>query len=400
MNLDFSENQLALDDLVDKLCQRYCTIEHVREAELKSGVCTELWEHMISSGLTGVIVPEEHGGFGFSLLDACTAYEQQGRYLAATPHFSSSIVSALILSGVPSSDIVNNSLEKIVAGDVICPAWLEPNRGFELSDVRLTASKTADGYRLTGEKVHVPYVMLADQFLVLARLETLTSELHVFLVDSKSDGLQIERTSNLAGDAQGRLIFNEVDIPACACITPDHDGETVWNEALNKSIILDAAYAAGLADRALEITVEYAKEREQFGTPIGSFQAISHPLVDNRVAINGAKTLVYEAAWMQGNDLSYRALAMMAASFSKDTAREVTKRAQQVHGGMGFTVEYDIQLYYRRAKQMQVNWYDTRTLETNIAALVFDSDEAWSGPDPFEADSATIAALSHTSIME
>jgi len=395
MDLEFSENQVALDNLIGKLCQRYCTTEHVRKAEDESGMCSELWHHMLEAGTAGLIVPEEMGGLGFSLLDATVAYEQLGRHLAATPHFSSSVVSVLMLTRATNSEAATTCLENIANGStVVSPAWLEPDGGFSILDVNLQATPVTGGYLLNGVKVHVPYVVIANKFLVLARTSEDNHSLKLFLVEGDSKGLQKGKSANLAGDAQGRLVLRDVFVSNSDSITPTEDGGEIWNEALNEAVILDAAYAAGLADRALEITVDYAKEREQFGTPIGAFQAISHPLVNNKVSINGAKALIYEAAWAHSAGESYRALAMMAALFAKNTAREVTARAEQVHGGIGFTIEYDIQLFYRRAKQMQVNWYDKRTLESTIAQLTFDEGEAWSGPDPFEPDSNTISALS------
>ncbi len=395
MNLEMTENQVALDDLIGKLCRGHCTPEHVRQAEESAGVCSELWQQMLEAGAAGLLVSEEHGGLGFSILDVTTAYEQLGRHLAATPHFCSSVVSALVLERATHSVTAKECLTQIAEGtSVVVPAWLEPGSGFTLQDVKLVATRTDHGYQLNGIKVHVPFIKMADRFLVLARPSDNDSSVKLFLIDSHQKGVSIERTKNLAGDAQGRLILDNVSVDGEFCISPENDDGSIWTKSLEEAAILDAAYAVGLSERALEITVDYAKEREQFGKAIGSYQAISHPLVDNKVSVNGAKTLAYEAAWCHAEGASYRALALMAALFAKNTAREVTARAEQVHGGIGFTLEYDIQLFYRRAKQMQVNWYDKRTLETSIASLAFDQGESWSGPDPFEPSSEVISSLS------
>jgi len=127
-----------------------------------------------------------------------------------------------------------------------------------------------------------------------------------------------------------------------------------------------------LAERAVEITVEYSKVREQFGKPIGAFQAISHYLADATTAVDGGKTLVYEAAWAKSAGRSISRLAPMAKLFACQNYRDITAMCVQVHGGYGFTVEYDIQLYFRRAKQLQLSWWDTRYLEELIASDVLD----------------------------
>ncbi len=133
-------------------------------------------------------------------------------------------------------------------------------------------------------------------------------------------------------------------------------------------IILQAALAAGGAAYALEITVQYAKDREQFDKPLGAFQAISHYLADASTTVEGGAILLHEAAWARANDRPVDRLAPMAKLFNGTTFRDVTAMAQQVFGGVGFTVDYDIQLYFRRAKQLQISWWDDRYLEELIAA--------------------------------
>jgi alkylation response protein AidB-like acyl-CoA dehydrogenase len=139
-------------------------------------------------------------------------------------------------------------------------------------------------------------------------------------------------------------------------------------------IILLAAWAMGGAERAVEMTVDYAKERKQFDKPLGAFQAISHYLADATTNVDGGKALVYEAAWARGEGRDVSRLAPMAKLFACQTYRDVTAMCQQVWGGVGFTIEYDIQLYFRRAKQLQITWWDGPYLEELIAADVLDRE--------------------------
>ena len=135
-------------------------------------------------------------------------------------------------------------------------------------------------------------------------------------------------------------------------------------------IVMLAAQAIGGARYALDITVQYAKDREQFDKPLGAFQAIAHYLADAATAVDGGEVLVYEAAWARANGRSIERLAPMAKLFACKTFRDVTAMAQQVFGGVGFTLEYDIQLFFRRAKQLQISWWDDRALEDLIAESV------------------------------
>jgi alkylation response protein AidB-like acyl-CoA dehydrogenase len=144
---------------------------------------------------------------------------------------------------------------------------------------------------------------------------------------------------------------------------------------MHDGIILLAAQAMGGAEKALEITVEYAKERVQFDKPLGSFQAIAHYLSDAATTVDGGKTLVYEAAWARSEGKSISRLAPMAKLFACQTYRDLTAMAEQVWGGVGFTIEYDIQLFFRRAKQLQLTWWDTRYLEELVASDVLDGEE-------------------------
>ena len=138
------------------------------------------------------------------------------------------------------------------------------------------------------------------------------------------------------------------------------------------AVVLLAAQAIGGAERALEMTVEYAKERTQFDKPLGAFQAISHYLADASTKVDGGRTLVYEAAWTRSRGGSITKLAPMAKLFACQTYRDVTAMGEQVFGGVGFTIEYDIQLFFRRAKQLQLSWWDTRHLEERVAQTVLD----------------------------
>ncbi len=169
------------------------------------------------------------------------------------------------------------------------------------------------------------------------------------------------------------MTLSGVRVPASARIGGSQSGWATWHDAMLDGAIMLAAQAIGGARYALDITVQYAKDREQFDKPLGAFQAISHYLADAATAVDGAEMLVYEAAWARANGRSVDRLAPMAKLFACTTFRDVTAMAQQVFGGVGFTVEYDIQLYFRRAKQLQISWWDDRALEELVAASVFDA---------------------------
>src|SRR5205814_2244288 len=171
-------------------------------------------------------------------------------------------------------------------------------------------------------------------------------------------------------DCQYEVALSGVRIPASARIGSASSGWAAWHDTMLDGIIMLAAQAIGGARYTLDITVQYAKDREQFDKPLGAFQAIAHYLADAATTVDGAETLVFEAAWAKAVGRSIDQLAPMAKLFACRTFRDVTATAQQIFGGVGFTVEYDVQLYFRRAKQLQISWWNDRYLEELIATDV------------------------------
>jgi alkylation response protein AidB-like acyl-CoA dehydrogenase len=306
-------------------------------------------------GLTGLIIPEAAGGSGMSMIDAVVVYEELGRSLAPSPHFVSSVIAGGVLSRA--GDTV--WLPRVATGEaIISTAWLEPERGFSPNGVRARV----DGTRVTGVKRHVPYASSADRLLVLARDDDNVS---LVLVDPTADGVTLTQQHTISSDTQYRVDLDNAGAEIVAA-----DGWSLWEETMLDGIILLAAQAVGGARYALDITVQYAKDRFQFDKPLGAFQAIAHYLSDAVTALDGAELLVWEAAWARSEGRSVAKLAPMAKLFACKTFRDITAMSQQVFGGVGFTVEYDIQLYFRRAKQLQVSWWDDRHLEDLIASEV------------------------------
>jgi alkylation response protein AidB-like acyl-CoA dehydrogenase len=374
VNLDFSEEQQVLRDTVRKLCAEYSPIAVVRAMEDDpKGVPDALWKQLAELGLLGVLVPEEYGGSAQTLLEAVIVFEELGRALAPSPAFESAVMSAGVLLAAGSDAQKKEWLPKLVSGEaIVTPAWLEPQSGFGPKGVNLRATKSGDGFVLSGQKRHVAFASSAARLVVLARTGEKLEDISLFLVDPHAEGVSMKQLKSLASDTQYDVRFDGVRVPAAARIGAANGGWTVWDASMHDGIVVLAGLAMGGCERALEITVQYAKDRKQFDKPIGAFQAISHYLADAVTQLDGGKTLVYEAAAARAAGRDIRRLAPMAKLFACQTYRDVTAMCQQVWGGVGFTIEYDIQLYFRRAKQLQLSWWDTRYLEELIAADVLD----------------------------
>jgi len=375
MNLDFSEEQEMLRDMVRGMCAEYSPVDVVRKLEDDPmGYSKDFWKQLAELDLLGLTLPEEYGGSGQSMLEAAIVYEEFGRALAPSPHFASSSLSASAILHAGSEAQKQAWLPKIAAGEaVITPAWLEPRNGQGPRGVQLRGSVDGDHYVISGSKLHVPFASGADRLLVLVRTGDGDRDIDLVLVDPKADGVELIQQMSLASDTQYKVVFDAVRVPLGDRIGTVGSGWASWDTVMHDGIILAAAFAIGGARRALEMTTEYAKERHQFDKPLGAFQSIAHYLSDAATAVEGGQTLVYEAAWARAEQRSVSKLAPMAKLFACQTFRDVTAMGQQVYGGVGFSLEYDIQLYFRRAKQLQLSWWDTRYLEELIAADVLDT---------------------------
>lgn len=370
MNLDFTEEQDMLRDTVRGVCSELSTPEVVRAMEDDpKGYPEDLWKQFAELGLTGIVIPEQYGGSDMGIMEAAIAYEEMGRALAPTPHFHSAFLSAKVLLATGTEDQKNTWLPKIASGDaVLTPAWLEPHNSFGPKGVQIRAVASGDDFTISGTKMHVHFASASARMLVLARTGDAETDISIFLVDPQAKGVKLTQLESLASDTQYRVDFDGVKVSK-ADVVGDWAS---FQAAMYEGIILLAALAVGGSQQALDITCEFAKEREQFDKPLAAFQAISHYLADASTNVAGARTLMYEAAWAAEVGKPVDRLAPMAKLFACQTYRDLTAMAEQVFGGVGFTVEYDIQLYFRRAKQLQITWWDTAHLEEQIATAVLD----------------------------
>jgi alkylation response protein AidB-like acyl-CoA dehydrogenase len=219
----------------------------------------------------------------------------------------------------------------------------------------------------------VTFAKAATRLIVLARTGDAPDAVDLFLVDPSADGVTLTQQMSIASDTQYRVDLDGVRVATEDRIGAAGTGWATWDGVMHEAIILAGAQAVGGAQYALEITVQYAKDRQQFDKPLGAFQALAHYLADGATNVDGAEVLVHEAAWARSEGRSVAKLAPMAKLYACSTYRDLTATAQQIFGGIGFTVEFDIQLYFRRAKQLQMSWWDTRYLEEMVAAAVLDA---------------------------
>jgi alkylation response protein AidB-like acyl-CoA dehydrogenase len=370
MDLDFTEEQEMLREMVRGLCSSYVPLETVRALEDDPvGFAPEMWKQMAALDVIGLMLPPEYGGSGMTALEGAILYSELGRALVPSPHFVSAVLAANVLLATGSDEQKQAWLPRIASGDaIVTVAWLEPSSGFGIGAIKTRAREQQGQWQLDGVKWHVPFAKAANAMVVLAR--TGDENIGVFLVDAAD--VEMTQQLTLGSDTQYevRLTATPADL-----IGTTAAGWSTWQQVMMQGIVLLAAQAVGGVRYALEITVQYAKDREQFDKPLGAFQAIAHYLADAATIVDGAEVLSWEAAWALATGRPIDRLAPMAKLFACRTYRDVTATAQQIYGGVGFTLECDIQLCFRRAKQLQISWWDDRTLERLVADSVIDGTD-------------------------
>jgi len=374
LDLEFDQEQELLRQTVRDVLAKHCSLDVVRAMEDDPvGYPASLWAQLGELDLIGLLLPEEYGGSGMTLIEGVALYEELGRSLAPTPHFVSAVLGGGVLAAAGSPAQKERWLRPVTSGEaILSAAWLEPENGYGARGVELRATPETSAFRLNGVKRHVAFAAAAQQLVVLARTGDAPEDVDLFLVDPAAPGVALRQQFSVASDTQYEVTFTDVVVSEDDRIGQAGSGWASWQQVLQPALVLLAAQAVGGARYALEITTQYALDRKQFDKPLGAFQALAHNLADAVTNLDGAEQLVHEAAWAGANGRALTSLAPMAKLFACSTFRDITAMAQQLFGGIGFTLDFDIQLYFRRAKQQQLMWANDRTLENAVASALLD----------------------------
>jgi alkylation response protein AidB-like acyl-CoA dehydrogenase len=357
MNFGFSEEQEMLRESARKFLDSQCPTTFVRKMmEDDTGHSDELWKKLAAMGWLGLLIPQKLGGMGGGFLDATVILEEMGKALFPGPFLSSALLGAATVAAGGSSAQKRELLPRVADGSsILTVAWQEHAAGPEADDVRLAARRKGADFVLHGEKRFVYDARVADWLVVAARTARVSGHpergVSLFLVERGSPGLSVAALPTVDKTRrQANVSFDGVSVPTKRLLGRLHEGWPVLTRALQVGTAAISVEAVGVAQRALDLSVLYARERTQFGKPIGSFQAVKHKCVDMMVAIENARSLAYYAAWsVEARNRESPAAVAMAKAYVSEMGKSVTGDAIQIHGGIGFTWEHDIHLYYRRA---------------------------------------------------
>jgi alkylation response protein AidB-like acyl-CoA dehydrogenase len=358
MDFAFSSDQQLLRDSARAFLDAHCASAVVRALwDDPRGESEALWKDMAQLGWLGLALPEAFGGSALGMVETAIVLEAMGRAALPSPYFPT-VLAATALAEAAGPEQKRRWLAAVTAGAVRATvAFLDADWDWEPSRVATRATRTSRGVRLSGTKRFVPWAHVADVILVPAQAPEGPS---LFLVEPAMPGLTL---SSLAGMDPGlrwaTLTLDDVPVGEDATLGAPGQAGRLLDGLLRRAAVGAAAEMLGAARRCLDMSVAYVKVREQFGQPIGAFQAIRHTCAEMLVEVENAHAATYYAAWALDAGAEDAAIAAsVAKSYVGDAARRVCGDAIQVHGGIGFTWEYDLHLYVKRAKALETMYGD------------------------------------------
>ncbi len=371
MDFELSEDQKMLRKTARDFLANECTKAFVREMERdEKGYSPDLWQKMADLGWMGLPFPEQCGGWGGSFLDLAVLMEEMGRACLPGPFMASVVLGGLTILEAGSDAQKQQCLTAIAKGDIFTLALTEPNGGYDAASIHTKATAHGDDFVITGTKFYVPDAQVASHLLVLARTKegTKADGLSLFLVDAKSHGIKCTQLKTIGSDKQCEVVFDNVKVPKANLVGKLHHGWPVVQKTLQLAAVAKCAEMVGAAQQVLEMTTAYAKDRIQFDKRIGTFQAIQHHCANMLIDIDGMRMLTYEAAWLLSAGLPADKEVAMAKAWVSDAIVRVAKLGHQVHGGVGYTIDHDLQLYYRRGRAAAALFGDANYQREMIAS--------------------------------
>jgi alkylation response protein AidB-like acyl-CoA dehydrogenase len=358
MDLGLTEEQEMLRQFARDFLEKECPEQHVRDMEEdERGFSQELWTKMAEQGWQGLIVPDTYGGVGMTYLDLVILAEEFGRALVPGP-FLPNCVATIALLEAASEEQKQNYLPAIAGGQQIWVlALTEPSATYDPDGIELATARDGNDYVLNGTKLFVRDSHVADKLIVAAR--TGADGISLFVVDADAAGVTHTVLNTIAFDKQTSIKFENVRVPAANLLGAEGKAWDALQNVLEQATVLECAYLVGLQQQAFDITLEYTKERMQFERPIASFQAMQHKAADIVTDVDGSRYITYRAAWaVSSGDEDAAEQVHIAKAWVSDASRRTVAQCQQMHGGIGFTKDYKIQLYYRRQKAAELAWGD------------------------------------------
>ena len=377
MDFGFSPEQELLRSTARKFLENECTSAFVRaRMEEPAGVTDEFWSKLAEQGWLGLVYGEEYGGSGLGFVDLTVLMEEMGRVVMPGPFFATTLLGGLAIREAGSAAQKKEWLTRIASGRAKTTlAWTEPSARWDAAGVTCKARESKGGFVLNGTKLFVLDAHLADALVVVARTSegpTPEDGTSLFLVPKATSGVNVKLLPTM--DQTRKLCevtFKDATVPADALMGAKGAAWPTLTRVVERATVALCAEMCGGAQRVLDMTTEYAKIRIAFGKPIGAYQGVKHRAADMLVDVENAKSLTYYAAWAVDENAPEAALAAsMAKAYVTDAYRKAAGAGIQLHGGIGFTWEHDLHLYFKRAKSSEFTFGDATYHRERVAQLI------------------------------
>jgi alkylation response protein AidB-like acyl-CoA dehydrogenase len=354
MDFDLSEDQKIMKKSVHDFLTKEFPKDVVRTIiESDEGYSTELWQKMADLGWLGLIFPEKYGGSEGSFLDLIILLEELGHNICPSPFFPTIVLCGLPILIAGNQEQKKEFLPKIVSGKMILTlALTETSVSYDVTSLKVKARLSNGEYVIKGTKLFVPYANVADYLLCVCRTKKLVNSeegITILIVNAKDSAIKYIPLNTLVHDKQYEVLFDNVQVSEKNILGEIDHGYPIVKYILEKAALARCAEMIGGAQAVMDMALQYAKKRIQFGHPIGSFQAIRHYFVNMWTDIHGSRMLVYKAAWKVSKGIPADMEVAAAKARVGESYRRVTILGHQIFGGIGFTMEHDMHLYHRRS---------------------------------------------------
>jgi alkylation response protein AidB-like acyl-CoA dehydrogenase len=372
VDLGLTEAQQMLRNSAREFLEAECPEAFVRAMEEdERGYTPESWRKIAENGWLGLIFPEEYGGAGLEFLDLCVLLEETGRAMLPGPFFSTVVLGGMTILDAGSDDQKRRYLPGIVEGQVIATlALTEPSVRWDAAGVRTTAEPAGDGFVINGTKLFVPNAHVSDYLVVAARTGDANEDVSLFILPANTPGVSQTLLKTIASDRQSEVTFEGAHVPRSALLGELNGGWPTIARVIQWGAVGKCAEMVGNGQKVLDMTVDFVKQRIQFGRPIGSFQAIQHHCANMATDVEGSRYITSQAAWRLSEGLPADSEVAMAKAWVSDAVRRVCATGHQCHGAIGFTKEHSMQLYSRRAKAAELAFGDSREHLEGVAEAI------------------------------
>jgi alkylation response protein AidB-like acyl-CoA dehydrogenase len=365
MDFDFNDEQKMLKQGARDFFEKECPKSLVKQMmEDEKGNPPELWKKMAQLGWLGLIYPEQYGGGEGNMIDLIAIEEEMGRACLPGAFFSTVLLGGLFILRNGSEEQKKEILPRMINGQLILTlAVTEPSDSNEASAIGVEAKSEKDDYIINGTKLFVPDANIADYIICIARTKKGTTPedgLTAFLVDRKSPGITYTLLKTLAGNKLCEVVFDKVKVSKKNIIGKLDQAWVPLQLTLQQATIAQCAEMVGGAQRALEIAADHAKKRVQFDRPIGSFPVIQHVVANMMMDVDASRFLTYEAAWKYAEGMPCAREIAMAKLWTSEAFQRTTAAGHQILGGIGYTMDGEMHLYFRRAKAAEAALGDSK----------------------------------------